>query len=257
MRKKLIGLICVLTSLESFANFPSLDNVLYQPFKTNSDIYFELESKELASLINTKLLLNLNENTNWKIFKLGMDEAVDLQNLKIDNSRVLATIAQNILAKGSFVWADSLTDYLSDFKFIEKKDDVYFYEPLKTGTDIIELKISFSMGELTIEIDREFESEKHKYAYNKTSWSDNKFVLTTILTEIKKGTTLINTTTSINYYKVGKKLWLPMEVNVVTDETSSAKTVGKVERSLSETYRFTNYKIDQKIANGWFNSHKK
>ncbi len=70
MRKKLIGLICVLTSLESFANFPSLDNVLYQPFKTNSDIYFELESKELTSLINTKLLLNLNENTNWKIFKL-------------------------------------------------------------------------------------------------------------------------------------------------------------------------------------------
>lgn len=257
MRKKLIGLICALTSLESFGNFPALDKVLFQPFKPDSDIYFEMESKELTSLINTKLLLKLNENTHWKIFKLGDREAVNLEEVKVDSSRVLATIARNILAKGSFVWADSITDYLKDFKFIEKKDDVYFYEPLNTGTDIFELRISFSKGELTIEIDREFESEKHKYAYNKTSWSDNRLVLSTILTEIKKGSTLIKTTTSINYLKAGKSLWLPMEVNVVTDETSSAKTVGTVERSLSETYRFMNYKIDQKIANGWFNSHKK
>ena len=168
---------------------------------------------------------------------------------------MIKIIERGYLSKASFAWLDSVKNYLKDFQFIKRDGEIYYFEDKEGKTGIEELRLSFSRGQLEVEMDLIDQLEKHRYSYDRKPWSDSKLVLTTVVSQIKKAFQVTEARTKIKYKKVSKGLWLPEKIDVVTTQKSEAKTVGKVERSLSETYLFKNYKIDKKIAFEWFNSH--
>ena len=145
--------------------------------------------------------------------------------------------------------------YLDSFKFLKREDSVYYYEEIDGSRGIEELRLSFSRGVLNVEMDLIDQTEKHQYIYDRMPWSGGSLVLISVYSQIKKFTDLTETKTDITYKKLSKKLWLPSKIKVVTTQNSHTKTVGKVERSLTELYQFRNYKIDQKFASDWFKSH--
>ena len=255
MLKKSIGVLCLLINIQVFANFPDFDKALYQPLKEKKDISFEIQSLELTELINEKLLLKVPTDTFWKVYKLHDQEQVDLDKFKDTSESVKKVIQEGFLSKASFAWLDSMKTYLDSFKFLKREDSVYYYEEIDGSRGIEELRLSFSRGVLNVEMDLIDQTEKHQYIYDRMPWSGGSLVLISVYSQIKKFTDLTETKTDITYKKLSKKLWLPSKIKVVTTQNSHTKTVGKVERSLTELYQFRNYKIDQKFASDWFKSH--
>lgn len=255
MQKKLIGLISYLISLGALADFPDIDKALYHPLKNIKDISFEMEAAELTKLVNAKLLLKTDPNSIWKVYKYKDQENIDFSSLENVSEKVIKIIEKGYLSKASFAWLDSVKNFLKDFQFVKRDGEIYYFEDIEGKTGIEELRLSFSRGQLEVEMDLIDQLEKHIYSYDRKPWSDSKLVLTSVVSQIKKVSQVTEARTMIQYKKVSKGLWLPDKIDVVTTQKSEAKTVGKVERSLSETYHFKKYKIDKKIAFEWFNSH--
>lgn len=255
MQKRLIGLTFLLVSKMSFANFPDIDKALYHPLREIEDISFELQAEDLTKVLNSKLLLELDPATNWKVYKYKEKEQIDFTSVKKIPSPLVLSIQKSFLAKASFAWLDSMKAYLRDFDFVRREGETYFYQDNEGESGIEELRLSFSKGQLNLEMDLIDQKEKHKYIYDRKAWSDSKLVLVSVESWVKKGSKITIADTDIEYERVSKALWLPYRIDVVTTQKSQTKTVGDIERSLKETYLFKNYKIDKKIAFEWFNSH--
>lgn len=222
----------------------------FLPAKEIRDLYFEIHSDDIKSLLETKASLKKFEKFHCEVYWLKDRSKVVV---KADNiTKELKEIVEKACErKSSLARPFDLKDYLRPFEKKEKKNKWQVYVDDTGINKINEVWIKESKNELDIIEKRPIGTTKVNYKFTK---KNSEKILKEVALTSYEGIQNVKTNTSLEYKSVGD-FHLPSKLIMETEQNLSRKEIGDYTRKFTETFYFTNYKVNESKALMYFSQN--
>lgn len=229
-----------------------VENFNYYNFLENiDDLYFEIKSDKIESLINQKIPRNNEEfKAHFYWYKGALDIKIEgLEDVSLD---IKLAVKKMLLNKVAIFNNEKFEDWLRPLEK-EDEDGLYIKYVDQTGlSDLSELLVRRDSDELQIIEKKPIGTSKTYYGHKKFKWSKGLDVISEVNKSVYEGAHFIKTKSVIEYKQIRNKYWLPVKINVNSEQGGAILNYGDMKRVIDEEYEFQNFAINEEKAKKYF-----
>ncbi len=218
------------------------------------DLVFEARMDNLSETLTKALSLGKLTDVHFKIYWMAPDQwKVDVNGLPKSAVQVEQDLRQLITGKLEFIVAKSLGSSLTGLSFekvvIDGKNFVKAFDPNYTrafNEILMEFDNSGKMIEMRTVVPGNLSI--NLYEYNVQSWSNNKFLVSKLVSKAKYGATESTITHSLEYQSVNG-VGVPAKITIKTQNKTTIPARGKdkekiINQELNSAIKFSKFELN-------------